>query len=238
MIIELWSDVVCPWCAIGRKRLDDALAGFPHADEVSVELRSFELDPTAPRGAGPAAPMVEVLASKYGVGVAEAATMMKRVEGLAADEGLEMHMETTRHSNTVDAHRLLHLARAKGGSATQQQVCSDLMSAYFEHGEDVGDPVVLRRVAEQAGLDAADVEALLAGDAYAEAVAADVRQARAYGATGVPFFVVDQKYGVSGAQPVEVFTQLLERAWADAHSEPDDQPEAGTPDGHSPARTR
>jgi predicted DsbA family dithiol-disulfide isomerase len=143
--------------------------------------------------------------------------MMARTEGIAADEGLVMRMETTLHSNTVDAHRLLHLALDTEGPEAQKRLNSDLMAAHFEHGEDVADHDVLRKIALAAGLDEVAVDDVLAGDGYADAVAADVRQARAYGATGVPFFVVDQSYGVSGAQPVEVFAQVLDRAWADAH---------------------
>jgi predicted DsbA family dithiol-disulfide isomerase len=208
-----WSDVVCPWCAIGRSRLDAALADFPHADQVEVTLRSFELDPTAPVGGGE--PMADVLARKYAVAPDEAVRMMARTEGLAADEGLVMHMETTVHSNTVDAHRLLHLALEAGGPALQKRLNGDLMAAHFEHGEDVSDHVVLREIAVAAGLDASEVDDVLSSDRYADAVEADVRQALRYGATGVPFFVIDDKYGVSGAQPAGVFSQVLEKAWAE-----------------------
>ena len=212
MIVEVWSDVVCPWCAIGRSRLETALASSPHADQVEVVLRSFELDPTAPVGGGE--PMVEVLAGKYGVAPDEAARMMARTEDLAAAEGLEMHMGTTLHSNTVDAHRLLRLALATGGPGPQLRLNDDLVDAHFRDGLDVGDHAVLRKVAVDAGLDESEVSDVLDGDRYAEAVAADVRQARAYGATGVPFFVVDRRYGVSGAQPVEVFAEVLETAFS------------------------
>jgi predicted DsbA family dithiol-disulfide isomerase len=214
MIIEVWSDVVCPWCAIGRVRLDTALAQLAGAGhdlgEVEVVLRSFELDPNAPVGSSE--PMVDVLAGKYGVAPGEAARMMARTEDLAAAEGLEMHMGTTLHSNTVDAHRLLHLALGTGGPALQRRLNAALVDAHFRDGLDVGEHAVLRKVAVDVGLDESDVSDVLDGGRYADAVAADVRQARAYGATGVPFFVIDQKYGVSGAQPVEVFTQVLERA--------------------------
>jgi predicted DsbA family dithiol-disulfide isomerase len=210
MMIEVWSDVVCPWCAIGRSRLETALAGLAGADRVEVVLRSFELDPSAPVGSSE--PMVDVLASKYGVAPDEAARMMARTEDLAAAEGLEMHMEKTLHSNTVDAHRLLHLALEAGGPSLQRQLGSDLVDAHFRDGLDVGDHAVLHKVAVDAGLDGVAVDDVLDGEGFADAVAADVRQALAYGATGVPFFVIDQKYGVSGAQPVEVFTQVLETA--------------------------
>jgi predicted DsbA family dithiol-disulfide isomerase len=141
--------------------------------------------------------------------------MMARTEDLAAAEGLEMHMETTLHSNTVDAHRLLHLALATGGPALQRRLNGDHVDAHFRDGLDVGDHAVLRKVAVDAGLDETEVSDVLEGERYADAVAADVRQARAYGATGVPFFVIDQKYGVSGAQPVEVFAQVLEQAFSE-----------------------
>ena len=216
MMVEIWSDVVCPWCAIGRSRLDAALADFAHADGVEVVLRSFELDPSAPVGGSQ--PMVEVLAEKYGVARDEAAGMMARTEGLAADEGLVMHMATTLHSNTVDAHRLLHLALATGGPDLQARLNADLVAAHFERGEDVGDHAVLRRTAVEAGLDAAAVDDVLSSDRYAAEVAADVQQARAYGATGVPFFVVDGRYGISGAQPTELFAQALAQAWSESVS--------------------
>ena len=164
--------MVCPWCAIGRSRLDAALADFAHADGVEVVLRSFELDPSAPVGGSQ--PMVEVLAEKYGVPRDEAVRMMARTEGLAADEGLVMHMATTLHSNTVDAHRLLHLALATGGPDVQARLNAALVTAHFERGEDVGDHAVLRRTAVAAGLDAAAVDDVLAGDRYADDVAADV----------------------------------------------------------------
>jgi len=211
MMIEVWSDVVCPWCAIGRSRLETALAGSPRAGSVEVVLRSFELDPSAPVGSSE--PMVDVLASKYGVAPDEAARMMARTEDLAAAEGLEMHIEKTLHSNTVDAHRLLHLALGTRGPELQLALNAALVDAHFRDGEDVGDHAVLRRVAVDTGLEVATVDDVLAGERYADAVAADVRQALAYGATGVPFFVVDRKYGMSGAQPVEVFAQVLETAF-------------------------
>ena len=215
-MIEIWSDVVCPWCAIGRSRLDAALAEFPHEDQVEVRLRSFELDPSAPVGGSQ--PMVEVLADKYGVARDEAARMMARTEGLAADEGLVMHMETTLHSNTVDAHRLLHLALETAGPDAQKRLNAALVTAHFEHGEDVADLGVLAEAGLTVGLDPADVDDVLAGDRYADAVAADVHQARAYGATGVPFFVIDGRYGISGAQPTELFARALDQAWSESVS--------------------
>lgn len=215
MKIEIWSDVVCPWCYVGKRRLETALAEFPHRDQVEVEYRSFELDPTAPHHGHELS--TGVIARKYGRSEAEMRQMQQQLIDLAAAEGLAFRLFETVHTNTVDAHRLLHLALDLGGPAGQRELKEALLSAYFEQAQDVGDHDVLAAAATAVGLDEARVREVLAGDEYADAVAADVAQARAYGATGVPFFVVDQRYGVSGAQPAEVFAQVLEQAWAASH---------------------
>ena len=215
MLIEIWSDVVCPWCYIGKRRLEEALASFPHADEVDVVYRSFELDPTAPQHGTES--VAEALGRKYGGGAAGARTMMDRVAQVASEVGLEFDYADATHTKTVDAHRLLHLALAEGGPALQREVKERLLSAYFTRGRSMGDHDVLREVAVAAGLDPARVDAVLSGGEFADAVRADVEQARAYGATGVPFFVVDRRYGVAGAQPTEVFAEVLDRAWSDSH---------------------
>ena len=212
MRIEIWSDVVCPWCYIGKRHLEQALAGFAHRDEVEIEYRSFELDPSAPQV--PVETTVESLAKKFGTDVAGARELMTRADGAAAAAGLEFHHADTPHARTIDAHRLLHLAKDAG---LQGELKEALLAAYFARGESMGDHEVLRRVAVESGLEPARVDEVLSSDAYAGAVEADIAQARAYGAGGVPFYVVDQRYGVSGAQPAEVFAQLLDRAWADAH---------------------
>ena len=219
MRIEIWSDVVCPWCYVGKRRLERALAGFPHADEVEVVYRSFELDPSAPRHehGGERELTTPVLAQKYGQSEAQMRRMQEQLIATAAEEGLAFRLLDTVHTNTVDAHRLLHLALETGGPALQREVKEAMLAAYFSGAEDVGDPAVLRRVATDAGLAAARVDEVLASDEFADAVEADIAQARAYGAGGVPFHVVDGRYGVSGAQPAEVFAQVLERAWADSH---------------------
>jgi len=213
MRIEIWSDVVCPWCFVGKRRLEKALAGFDHADQVEVVYRSFELDPSAPRHGQERS--TEVVARRYGRSVDEMRRMQQQLTQVAAEEGLAFRLLDTLHTNSVDAHRLLHLALEAGGPAQQRELKEALLSAYFEGAEDIGDHDVLSRVAVAAGLDEARVREVLASSAYAEAVAADVAQARAYGATGVPFFVVDGKFGISGAQPAELFAQVLERAWSE-----------------------
>ena len=215
MRIEIWSDVVCPWCYIGKRRLEKALAGFEHADQVEVVYRSFELDPSAPQHGHE--PTLTTLARKYGRSEAEMRQMMQHVSDTAAEEGLAFRLLDNVHTNTVDAHRLLHLALESGGPAQQRDLKEALLAAYFTRAEDVGDHAVLTAAATTAGLDAGRVAEVLSGEEYADAVAADVAQARAYGATGVPFFVVDERYGISGAQPTEVFSQVLTQAWAESH---------------------
>jgi len=210
--IEVWSDVVCPWCYIGKRHLESALGAFEHRDQVEVVYRSFELDPTAPEV--PVETTVESLAKKFGTDVAGARQLMARADGVAASVGLDFHHADAPHARTVDAHRLLHLALEEGRQAELKEA---LLAAYFTRGESMGDHAVLRRVAVEAGLEPSRVDEVLASEEFTDAVHADIAQARAYGANGVPFFVVDQRYGVSGAQPTEVFAQLLERAWADGH---------------------
>lgn len=215
MRIEIWSDVVYPWCYVGKRRLETALSTFEHADDVEVVYRSFQLDPSAPHHGHELT--TGVVARKYGRTEAQMRQMQQQLIDLAAEEGLAFRLFETVHTNTVDAHRLLQLALETGGPALQRELKEALLAAYFLRAEDVGDHGVLTAVATAAGLDGARVAEVLAGDEYADAVAADIAQARAYGATGVPFFVVDQKYGVSGAQPAEAFSQVLEQAWGAAH---------------------
>ncbi|PKH44301.1 Predicted dithiol-disulfide isomerase, DsbA family [Nocardioides alpinus] len=215
MKIEIWSDVVCPWCYIGKRRIENALAGFAHADEVEVRWRSYQLDPGAPTE--PTESTSVMLARKYGQSPEGAQQMQDRVEAVAAEDGLIYRLSETLHLNTVDAHRLIHLAHQQGGNALQGRVKEALLKAYFTEARNVADHAVLREVAAAAGLDATRVDEVLGSREFEADVHADAEQARAYGATGVPFFVIDQKYGVSGAQPTEAFTQVLERAWADAH---------------------
>ncbi|MBZ5737185.1 DsbA family oxidoreductase [Nocardioides mangrovi] len=215
MKIEIWSDVVCPWCFVGKRRLETALAGFPHRDEVEIVYRSFQLDPTAPQHGHELS--TGVIARKYGRTEDEMRDMQQQLIDLAAVEGLDFKLFETVHTNTLDAHRLLHLALETGGAALQRDLKEALLSAYFEQARNVGDHDVLTEIAVGAGLDEARVREVLAGSDFADAFEADVAQARAYGATGVPFFVVDQKYGVSGAQPAELFAQVLDQAWTASH---------------------
>ena len=230
MRIDIWSDVVCPWCYIGKRRLEAALADFEHADRVEVVWHSYLLDPGTPRDSTES--VAEHLGRKYGGGVEGGRRMIDQVEATAAAEGLVFRLHQAVRANTVDAHRLLHLAHEDGPEA-QGRLKEALLKAYFTDARNVGDHVVLREVALEAGLDDGRVDAVLGSDRYADEVQADIDQAHAYGATGVPLFVVDGKYGIAGAQPAETMANVVRRAW-DAR-EPDLQMVGGDevcgPDG-------
>lgn len=213
MKIEIWSDVVCPWCAIGKRRFDNALAQFANRDEVQVVYRSFELDPDAP--AERAEPLDEYLASKYGVSVAQAAGMHASMAQAAAAEGLDFHFDTARGGNTFDAHRLLHLAADSG---LQLQMKDRLLRAYFTEGQPVGDRETLVRLAVEVGIDEPTARTTMESGAYGDAVRADEAEARALGINGVPFFVLDRTYGISGAQPADALLQVLEQVFTERAS--------------------
>ena len=206
MKVEIWSDVVCPWCYIGKRRFEAALAEFGHADEVEVEWKSFELDPDAAIRRGPT---LEHLARKYGITQEQARAMHERMEGVAAELGLEYHLAETQGGNTFDAHRLLQAAKAAGlGDAMKER----LMRSYFTESEPVGEREVLARLGAEVGV--AGAAEVLASDAFADAVRSDEREARLLGINAVPFFVIDRYYGIEGAQPPEVILRALDEAWA------------------------
>jgi predicted DsbA family dithiol-disulfide isomerase len=208
MQIEVWSDVVCPWCYIGRRRLQRALAEGP--TDVTVTHRAFQLDPTA-RTEGQRT--VDVLAAKYGTSVPAVREMMAHVTSIAAGEGLEYHLDRTISGSTRDAHRLLLWAQDQGSA---DGLLDELYAGYFTRGEPVFAVDELVPFVERAGLDAAAARAMLASDAFVDAVTQDQDLAARFGANGVPFFVFDRRYGISGAQPLEVFTATLAQAAADA----------------------
>lgn len=211
MQVEIFSDIVCPWCAIGKARFEQALAAFDHGDEVEVIWRSFELDVNAPSDRD--TDLAAHLAAKYGTSLDEANLMLDRVTAAAAAEGLDFRFEDAKPGNTFDAHRLLHLAKEHG---LQHEMGRRLFDAYFTQGRAIAQHDVLQQLAVEAGLDEVDAKEVLATDAYASAVRADEALATSYGVRGVPFFVVDQRYGVSGAQPAEVLLEVLQTAWAEA----------------------
>jgi len=210
MRVEIWSDVVCPWCYIGKRRFESALGRFEHAAEVEVVWRAFELDPAGPverEGA-----YADRLASKYGVPLSEAEAMVERMTRVGDDEGLDMRFDRARPGNTFDAHRLIHLGLERG---VQDAVKERLLAATFSEGRPTGRPETLVEVAVEAGLDRDEARELLAGDRFAAEVRADEQQARALGISAVPFFVVDRAFGVPGAQNPDVLLDVLRQAWAD-----------------------
>ena len=212
MRVDIWSDVVCPWCYIGKRRFEAALADFSHRSEVQLTWRSFELDPSAPPSPEHPGHYVDHLARKYGTTTAQAQVMIDRVTSAAAEEGLDFRFDIARRGNTFDAHRLLHLALHKG---VQDSLKERLDHATFTEGLPVSDHLALTGVAVRLGLDEIEVKEVLTSDRYADAVRADEAQARDYGISAVPFFVIDGKYGIAGAQPPDVMVDALERAWAE-----------------------
>jgi predicted DsbA family dithiol-disulfide isomerase len=190
LTVEIWSDIVCPWCYVGKRRFESALAAFEHRDQVELTWRSFELDPGAPRERPP-----------------RESSANEQMTALAAGEGLEYHLDRTRGGNSLDAHRLIQRAKEDG---LQDAMKERLMRAYFTDGEAIGDRDTLVRLAGEVGVDA---EAALTDPRYADAVRADEELAARIGIRGVPYFVLDRRFGVSGAQPAELLLQALEKAW-------------------------
>jgi len=210
--VEIWSDVVCPWCYIGKRRFESALADFEHRDQVEVYWRSYQLDPQAPRTSE--LTLNEILASKYGTTRQKAEEMNAHVSSLAAAEGLDYRLEQAHPANTFDAHRLIHLAATHD---LQDAMKERLMRAYFTEGQAVGDAGTLVALAVEVGLDAEEARSVLANDTYSDEVADDIHLARELGISGVPFFVINEQYGISGAQPKDVFQRTLKQVWAETH---------------------
>ena len=207
--VDIWSDIVCPWCAIGNRRFERALAQFPHRESVDVTWRAFELDPSAPRVRE--GDHASHLARKYGRSKPQAEEMIRHVTDVAAAEGLEFRLLSARAGNTFDGHRILAFAADRG---LQGAVKERLFEGYMKEGEPIGEPEALLRLAAQAGLDADEVQAVLSSDRYADQVHEEEAAAHTMGITGVPFFVLGGKLGVSGAQPAELLVRALDQAWA------------------------
>lgn len=212
MKVEIFSDVVCPWCAIGKRRFEAALGQFGHADEVDVHWRAFELDPSAPVVAE--GDTLSHLVEKYGISKEQAIASQSKLTTMAALEGLDFHFEMTKRTNTFDSHRLLHYAHEVG---LQDALKERLFIAYFTEGETIGDRETLVRLGEEVGLDANKSAEVLESGRYAAEVRSDEQEARELGISGVPFFVIDRTFGVSGAQSPEAILQVLEEAWTKQH---------------------
>jgi predicted DsbA family dithiol-disulfide isomerase len=206
--VEIWSDIACPWCYVGKRRFEAALAAFEHRDEVAVTWRSFELDPQAP--VARSVDSATHLAQKYGMSRDEALASQRKLAEVAAGDGLDLRFDLAQGGNTFDAHRLVQLAKAEG---VQDAMKERLMRAYFTEGARIGDPGALAPFALEVGLPEDDVREVLAGERYATAVRDDERTAMALGINAVPFFVVDRRIGAAGAHPPEALGELLRRGW-------------------------
>jgi predicted DsbA family dithiol-disulfide isomerase len=210
--IDIWSDIACPWCYIGKRNLEKGLAATARDDDapqVKVTFHSFELSPDTPVDFD--GDEVDFLAGHKGMPRDQVEQMLSHVTNVASGAGLEYRFDLLQHTNTVKAHELLHFAKAKG---LQHEMEERLMSAYFTEGRHVGRIDDLVALAEEVGLDAAEARTALETSAHLDAVRADQAQARAYGINGVPFFVIDGQYGVSGAQPPEAFENVIRDVWA------------------------
>lgn len=211
LTVQIWSDIACPWCYVGKRRLESAISSLPWRSQLRVLWRAFELDPNASRTPErERVPYAEKLARKYGRSVPEGQAMIDRMVGVGAAEGIDFRFDRIRPGNTFDAHRLIHLAHERG----KQDVAAErLMRGYLCEGESMTDREALTRLGLDAGLDEREVIDVLSGDAYADAVRADEALARRYNISGVPFFVIADRYGISGAQPAQTLSEALNNAW-------------------------
>lgn len=212
MKVDIWSDIACPWCFIGKRRFESALAQFPHRDSVEVTWHSYLLDPSLPEHYD--GTELDYLATRKGMPRDRVREMFDHVTEMAAGEGLAYDFDSLVVANSLRGHELIHLAAHHGRQGAAKET---LLSAHFEHGEDIGDVETLVRIGESIGLAADEIRTALADGTYAQAVRDDIADAQRYGISGVPFFVIDEKYGVSGAQAPETFGQVLEQAWREAH---------------------
>lgn len=227
--VEIWSDIACPWCWVGKRHLEAAIERFGR--EVEVVWRAFELDPAAPKAHPPGTDYVQRLANKYRTTRDQAQGMIDRMTQVGADNGLDFRFDRARPGNTFDAHRLLHWAAAQG---RQDALKERLFVAYMHEGKSVADHEVLIELAAEVGLDPERAQALLSSDEHAREVRHDESTAAQLGVSGVPFFVIDGRYAVSGAQPSEVLHQAMERAHGGDEATPsrsDDAAEGCGPDG-------
>lgn len=210
--VEIWSDVVCPFCYMGKRHFEAALSKFGNPNDLEIEFKSFQLDPNYVQDDHAQGRHAEHLAEKYGKSLAEAQMMLDSVTQRAKEAGLDYHFEKSVSFNTFDAHRVAQKAKEKGLGLEMEEA---LFKGYFTDGKDLGDREVLKAEALKVGLSEEDFDVALTDDKYAFEVKSDIQEAANLGITGVPFFVFNRKYGVSGAQPVEAFTQTLDAAYND-----------------------
>ncbi|RBP08054.1 DsbA family oxidoreductase [Rossellomorea aquimaris] len=219
MKIEIWSDYVCPFCYIGKRHLEEALHQFPERDQVEIAFKSFELDPNAPVDTDMS--IQEILSKKYGTSLEQAKNMTDSMTKQAATVGLDFRFDTSIPTNTFDAHRLTNYAKTKGKETELTEI---LLHAHFTLSKHIGDKETLVRLAEQAGLDAEESQAVLEGDEFTQDVRADEEEARQIGVQGVPFFVINRKYAISGAQPSDVFLSSIQKVWEEENQTDSLQP--------------
>lgn len=230
--IDIWSDIACPWCWVGKRHFESARARFGH--EVELRWHAFELDPSAPKAVDGSIDYVDRLAKKYRTSRDGAQQMIDRMNGVGTSAGLDFRFDRAKAGNTFDAHRLLHWAAGKG---KQDALKERLFQAYMHEGRSVADPDTLVELAAEVGLDAERAQSILATDEFAAEVRTDEARAAELGVTGVPFFVVGGRYAIGGAQPADVLLQAMTRAWEEGLAgsvipfETDDEAEACGPDG-------
>ncbi|PAU93909.1 disulfide bond formation protein DsbA [Aliifodinibius salipaludis] len=208
MKVEIWSDVMCPFCYIGKRRFENALKNFEYADEVKIKWRSFQLNPDMETD--PNANINEYLAKAKGWSLEQAQQMNQRVTDMAADEGLEYNMDQAVVANSYDAHRLAQFSKDRGKADEMEEA---LFNAYFTDGKNIADHQTLIGLAKDIGIDPTEAQSILESDKYANAVDHDIQLAQNINITGVPFFLFDQKFGVSGARETEVFLKALKQSW-------------------------
>ena len=224
--VDIYSDIACPWCFIGKRRFEKAVAALPFGNKVDVKWHAFQLDPSLPdhyEGSE-----VDYLVEAKGMPAEQVAGMLEHVTAQAAGEGLDYDFDALRVANSFTALRLLALAKERNLGNEMKEA---LLSAHFEQGVDTGSAAALQGIADSVGLDPAESAEVLAGDKYADAVRADGVRARELGVSGVPFFVLEDKYGISGAQPPEVFEQALNQVWKEIGGEPLQMLGTPSPDG-------
>ncbi len=208
MTIDIWSDIMCPFCYIGKRKLETALQQFPHKDKINIVWHSFQLDPTIE--SLPGTDLYSYLAERKGQTRDWSVKVHQQLVETAKQEGLTYNFDKAVIANSFNAHRLIQLAKTKGlGDAAEER----LFKAYFTEGENVSDTNTLIELGSDIGLDEAAIKHMLESEAFAQEVTDDIEKAKSYGISGVPFFVLNNKYGISGAQPAEIFLNSLQQAW-------------------------
>lgn len=208
MTVDIWSDIVCPFCYIGKRKFENALKDFAQKDNVEIVWHSFQLDPDMQQVPGQT--LHEYLAKRKGTTAAAGKKMNDSMAAIAKEVGLEYNFDNAIINNTLDAHRLLHLAKKHG---VQNEAKEALFAAYYTNGKDIGDTETLVAIGESVGLNAAEIKSMLQSDAYVNDVRLDQQHAQEIGVQGVPFYVFNNKYAVSGAQPTDTFAQVLNKVW-------------------------